>query len=165
MFRSCCCFLSLPPLEGNVWLLYHHFNAELFLPGLSQVFFFFHHSLPPALLPVPHSFPVTPLFFFPFLPATAVCYILWFLHRNSSMSWITGSVQVCWSHDRIRNFLLQGGARVWVHRWKAFPLLSDKKKFSHHNNKTHRVSASSTTAQMANARVQSARYLICMKRC
>lgn len=165
MFRSCCCASSLPPLEGNVWLLYHHLNGELFLPRLSQGFFF----LSLQLCFLFHTLFQWLLFFFLLLPATAVCYILWFLHRNSRTGWITGSMQVSWSHDRIRNFLLRGGggrgAHVWVHRWKAFPLRSGKKKFSHHNNKTHRVSATSTTTQTANPRVQSARYLICIKRC
>lgn len=105
MFRSCCCASSLPPLEGNVWLLYHHLNGELFLPRLSQGFFF----LSLQLCFLFHTLFQWLLFFFLLLPATAVCYILWFLHRNSRTGWITGSMQVSWSHDRIRNFLLWGG--------------------------------------------------------
>lgn len=105
MFRSCCCVSSLPPLEGNVWLLYHHLNGELFLPRLSQGFFF----LSLQLCFLFHTLFQWLLFFFLLLPATAVCYILWFLHRNSRTGWITGSMQVSWSHDRIRNFLLRGG--------------------------------------------------------
>lgn len=105
MFRSCCCVSSLPPLEGNVWLLYHHLNGELFLPRLSQGFFF----LSLQLCFLFHTLFQWLLFFFLLLPATAVCYILWFLHRNSRTGWITGSMQVSWSHDRIRNFLLWGG--------------------------------------------------------
>lgn len=105
MFRSCCCVSSLPPLEGNVWLLYHHLNGELFLPRLSQGFFF----LSLRLCFLFHTLFQWLLFFFLLLPATAVCYILWFLHRNSRTGWITGSMQVSWSHDRIRNFLLWGG--------------------------------------------------------
>lgn len=104
MFRSCCCVSSLPPLEGNVWLLYHHLNGELFLPRLSQGFFF----LSLQLCFLFHTLFQWLLFFFLLLPATAVCYILWFLHRNSRTGWITGSMQVSWSHDRIRNFLLRG---------------------------------------------------------
>lgn len=104
MFRSCCCASSLPPLEGNVWLLYHHLNWELFLPRLSQGFFF----LSLQLCFLFHTLFQWLLFFFLLLPATAVCYILWFLHRNSRTGWITGSMQVSWSHDRIRNFLLRG---------------------------------------------------------
>lgn len=105
MFGSCCCVSSLPPLEGNVWLLYHHLNGELFLPRLSQGFFF----LSLRLCFLFHTLFQWLLFFFLLLPATAVCYILWFLHRNSRTGWITGSMQVSWSHDRIRNFLLWGG--------------------------------------------------------
>lgn len=105
MFRSCCCASSLPPLEGNVWLLYHHLNGELFLPRLSRGFFF----LSLQLCFLFHTLFQWLLFFFLLLPATAVCYILWFLHRNSRTGWITGSMQVSWSHDRIRNFLLWGG--------------------------------------------------------
>lgn len=104
MFRSCCCVSSLPPLEGNVWLLYHHLNGELFLPRLSRGFFF----LSLQLCFLFHTLFQWLLFFFLLLPATAVCYILWFLHRNSRTGWITGSMQVSWSHDRIRNFLLRG---------------------------------------------------------
>lgn len=104
MFRSCCCVSSLPPLEGNVWLLYHHLNGELFLPRLSQGFFF----LSLQLCFLFHTLFQWLLVFFLLLPATAVCYILWFLHRNSRTGWITGSMQVSWSHDRIRNFLLRG---------------------------------------------------------
>lgn len=104
MFRSCCCASSLPPLEGNVWLLYHHLNGELFLPRLSRGFFF----LSLQLCFLFHTLFQWLLFFFLLLPATAVCYILWFLHRNSRTGWITGSMQVSWSHDRIRNFLLRG---------------------------------------------------------
>lgn len=105
MFRSCCCASSLPPLEGNVWLLYHHLNGELFLPRLSRGFFF----LSLQLCFLFHTLFQWLLVFFLLLPATAVCYILWFLHRNSRTGWITGSMQVSWSHDRIRNFLLRGG--------------------------------------------------------
>lgn len=111
MFRSCCCVSSLPPLEGNVWLLYHHLNGELFLPRLSQGFFF----LSLQLCFLFHTLFQWLLFFFLLLPATAVCYILWFLHRNSRTGWITGSMQVSWSHDRIRNFLLRGGGEGGEH--------------------------------------------------